>query len=43
MLGPSVTIPFSDGRVSLGTWQSVLFVELDGPRSRNLHVQVMGV
>jgi secondary thiamine-phosphate synthase enzyme len=42
MMGASVTIPVSGGRLALGTWQSVLFVELDGPRSRSLNVQVMG-
>jgi secondary thiamine-phosphate synthase enzyme len=42
MMGPSATIPVVEGRLALGTWQSVLFVELDGPRNRRLHVQVMG-
>jgi secondary thiamine-phosphate synthase enzyme len=42
MLGSSVTVPVSGGRLALGTWQSVLFVELDGPRSRRLDVQVVG-
>jgi secondary thiamine-phosphate synthase enzyme len=42
MLGMSVTIPITGGRLALGTWQSVLFVELDGPRSRRVHVQVLG-
>ena len=42
MLGASVSVPVTEGRLALGTWQSVLFVELDGPRSRRLHVQVLG-
>ena len=42
MMGASVTIPVTGGRLALGTWQSVLFVELDGPRSRKLNVQVLG-
>ena len=42
MLGASATIPVSGGRLALGTWQSVLFVELDGPRDRRLNVQVLG-
>ena len=42
LMGTSVTVPVSGGRLALGTWQSVLFVELDGPRSRSLHVQVLG-
>jgi secondary thiamine-phosphate synthase enzyme len=43
MMGASVAVPVTGGRLALGTWQSVLFVELDGPRSRRLHVQVTGV
>ena len=32
LLGSSETLPIVDGRLDLGTWQSVFFVELDGPR-----------
>jgi secondary thiamine-phosphate synthase enzyme len=42
MLGSSVSVPVTGGRLALGTWQSILFVELDGPRQRGLHVQVLG-
>jgi secondary thiamine-phosphate synthase enzyme len=42
MMGTSVAIPISGGRLALGTWQSVLFVEMDGPRSRQVHIQVVG-
>jgi secondary thiamine-phosphate synthase enzyme len=38
LLGPSETIPVVDGTLQLGTWQSVLLVECDGPRSRTLVV-----
>ncbi len=38
LLGRDVTIPVSDGRPALGTWQSVLFVECDGPRERRVSV-----
>lgn len=38
ILGPSMTIPVSAGKLVLGTWQSVMFVELDGPRERDVHV-----
>lgn len=41
MLGPSLTIPVSGGTLVLGTWQSVMLVELDGPRDRNVHVSRM--
>lgn len=38
ILGPSVTIPVKDGKLVLGTWQRIILVELDGPRSRNIVV-----
>ena len=38
LLGESVTVPISGGELGLGTWQSVLFVEADGPRTRELDV-----
>jgi secondary thiamine-phosphate synthase enzyme len=40
LLGPGETVPVADGRLQLGTWQSILLVELDGPRSRTLSVTV---
>jgi secondary thiamine-phosphate synthase enzyme len=40
ILGPSEIIPIHNGRLALGTWQSVLFVELDGPRDRKVVVTV---
>ncbi len=43
LLNASETIPVVDGELSLGTWQSILFVEVDGPRPRReLTVHVMG-
>ncbi|MFT4923287.1 MAG: secondary thiamine-phosphate synthase enzyme [Haloarculaceae archaeon] len=38
LVGPDVTIPVEDGTLALGTWQSVLFVECDGPRTRTVQV-----
>jgi len=38
VLGPSVTLPVADGDLDLGTWQSVLLVECDGPRTRSVEV-----
>jgi secondary thiamine-phosphate synthase enzyme len=38
LVGPSVTVPVRDGEPDLGTWQSVLLVECDGPRTRTLRV-----
>jgi len=43
MLGPSVSLQVRNARVLLGTWQSIILAELDGPRSRSVSVQVMGV
>lgn len=43
IIGPSQTIPFVDGRLSLGTWQRVVLLELDThPRTRRVVSQVMG-
>lgn len=41
LVGSSVTIPVSDGRLSLGTWQGVFFCEFDGPRTRHVEVRVV--
>jgi len=38
LLGRDVTVPVRDGALDLGTWQSVLFVECDGPRTRSVSV-----
>ena len=38
LVGPSVTVPVRDGGPDLGTWQSVLLVECDGPRTRTVRV-----
>jgi secondary thiamine-phosphate synthase enzyme len=40
LLGSSVTAPVADGRLQLGTWQGIFFVELDGPRTRKVWVSV---
>ena len=40
IIGCSVTLPIINGRTALGTWQSILLIELDGPRNRNIVVQV---
>jgi secondary thiamine-phosphate synthase enzyme len=43
VLGPSVTVPFSGGRLLLGTWQSLVAVDFDDrPRRRQLVFQVIG-
>lgn len=42
LTGSSEVIPIDEGRLDLGRWQSVLLVELDGPRQRTVSVQVVG-
>jgi secondary thiamine-phosphate synthase enzyme len=43
LLGPSITIPFVDGQLTLGTWQQVIYIDFDNrPRQRKLIVQLMG-
>ena len=39
LLGPSETLPVTDGSLDLGRWQSVLLVECDGPRTRTVEVR----
>ncbi|MCD6422783.1 MAG: YjbQ family protein [Elusimicrobia bacterium] len=43
LLGPSITIPVRDGALVLGTWQNIVFIEMDNrPRSRSLVATVIG-
>lgn len=41
IIGPSLTVPVTGGKLVLGTWQSVMLVELDGPRERTVHVTLI--
>lgn len=40
LIGCSLSVPFENGRLLLGTWQGIFFCEFDGPRSRRLMVRV---
>jgi secondary thiamine-phosphate synthase enzyme len=40
LVGASETVPVRDGALALGTWQSLLLVECDGPRERTVRVTV---
>jgi len=42
ILGPSKSIPIKNSELQLGTWQSPMLMELDGPRKRKIIVQVLG-
>jgi len=41
VVGISAMIPITGGRLALGTWQGIFFCEFDGPRTRELYVQIM--
>jgi secondary thiamine-phosphate synthase enzyme len=43
LLGPSLTVPFVNGHLTLGTWQQIIYVDFDNrPRKRELVLQVIG-
>lgn len=43
LIGPSLTVPFSDGALNLGTWQQIVFLDFDNrSRSRRIHLQFIG-
>jgi secondary thiamine-phosphate synthase enzyme len=43
IIGPDVTVPFTNGQLNLGTWQQIVFIECDtSKRRRQLIVQLMG-
>ena len=43
LMGCSQQVLIEDGRLALGTWQSIFFCEFDGPRSRSVWIGVMGM
>jgi len=42
IIGHSITVPVSEGRLLLGRWQGIFFCEFDGPRSRQIIVKIIG-
>ena len=43
MLGPSIAVPFVDGKLTLGTWQQIMLLEFDTrPRRREIVIQIVG-
>jgi len=42
LFGVSQVLPVHEGKVLLGTWQAIFLAEFDGPRTRRVHVQVLG-
>ncbi len=43
LVGSSQLIPVEAGKLALGTWQKIFLCEFDGPRTRNVWVQLLGV
>lgn len=43
LFGTSLTIPFTDGKLILGTWQRIMFIECDGSRRRKLVVTLVPI
>ncbi|MBV8856192.1 MAG: YjbQ family protein [Acidobacteria bacterium] len=41
LVGPSVTVPFADGRLLLGRWQGIFLCEFDGPRRREVVLTIV--
>ncbi len=41
LIGMSESIPIADGRLVLGTWQSIFLAEFDGPRNRNVEMTIL--
>ncbi len=41
MMGSSITVPVSGGRLALGTWQGIYLCEFDGPRTRSVAVRLL--
>ena len=41
LLGASETLPVSEGKLELGTWQRIFFAEMDGPRSRTVNITLL--
>lgn len=42
MIGSAVAVPINAGKLALGTWQGIYFCEFDGPREREVWVQIVG-
>ncbi|MDP2921662.1 MAG: secondary thiamine-phosphate synthase enzyme YjbQ [Candidatus Omnitrophota bacterium] len=42
-LGPGITVPFTKGKIQLGTWQQIIFIDFDNrPRDREIIMQLIG-
>lgn len=43
LLGSSESLPVTEGKLELGTWQSIFFVEMDGPRHRTVNITILKI
>ena len=43
LFNTSVTMPVANGRLTLGTWQSIFLMESDGPRTRKVYISMMNI
>ncbi len=43
LLGQSLSLQVHDARLTLGTWQQIVFAEFDGPRARSVSIQIAGI
>ncbi|AAM06563.1 TPA: YjbQ family protein [Methanosarcina acetivorans] len=43
LLGTSETLPVVQGKLELGTWQSIFFAEMDGPRQRTVNLTILKI
>ncbi|MFN3532923.1 MAG: secondary thiamine-phosphate synthase enzyme YjbQ [Candidatus Brocadia sp.] len=41
LVGSSVSVPVSSGKLALGTWQGIYFCEFDGPRRREVFIKII--
>ena len=41
LTSPSLTVIIEDGKIMLGTWQNIYFMEYDGPRNRKAYIQII--
>jgi len=41
IIGPSVSVPFENKKLILGTWQRIVLIELNGPRERNMKLTIV--
>lgn len=43
LIGPSLVVPVTDGKLDLGTWQQIVFIDFDNrPRNRKIIIKIMG-